>query len=467
MNVCVLNAETHQVQKKVAPLAAQKIVVDTTLVLEDDNAVERYLASMFEDKELEKKISIRSKPSHITDIVELIGLSSGIDFVIDPDVEGSIGKINFDKKTTGEVLKLLCARNAPRLAVFKQCGIWRIVVYDKIAQILKSAYREPVSQHVFSLKNVDCNDTLKTKIEDMWQQVVKQQRHEQAYCTVDKESKKIFFNATDKQWTTMQSFLKEIDCTVAQVRIDAIVAIIDRKYEHQLGFNWTGIYNRAISSDRSFDFLGIGGKSHDSGADTFALNLFSKAAQAVKIPFVFGGHDLNLQRITMELRAAENESKAKILLKPSVLTSHNETAEILIGSIIPIKTTVDDSGGKGKSVQAINYKEIGTRLNVRPFVNPDRKSVLLELWVEDSSIAGAMIDTNTPIIKTIRTKNKVTLRSKQTTVIGGLMLNRHETTGGQVPILGSIPLLGGLFRSKNHTKEDNQMLIFITPTIVS
>src|SRR5579859_3260069 len=99
-NMLSVQILAQEAQKKVTPLTASKIVVDTTLVLEDDHAVERYLSSMFDDKELEKKISIRSQPSRITDIVELIGLSSGIDFVIDPDVEGAIGKINFDKKTT-------------------------------------------------------------------------------------------------------------------------------------------------------------------------------------------------------------------------------------------------------------------------------------------------------------------------------------------------------------------------------
>ena len=56
----------------------------------------------------------------------------------------------------------------------------------------------------------------------------------------------------------MEQFIKEIDCAVAQVRIDAIVAVVDRKYEHQFGFNWSGVYNRQSSVGKGFETIGVG-----------------------------------------------------------------------------------------------------------------------------------------------------------------------------------------------------------------
>jgi general secretion pathway protein D len=150
-----------------------------------------------------------------------------------------------------------------------------------------------------------------------------------------------------------------------------------------------------------------------------------------------------------------------------VLTGHEEKAEILIGRSIPIKTVTEDTtDGKSRNVQTIQYKDVGTILNVRPSVSPDKKNVLLDIWVEDSSVVDTYAGYDAPVIKTIRTKNRVTLQSGQTTVIGGLMLNRDESAENAMPVLSKIPIFGRLFRSTLQAKETNQLLIFITPTIV-
>src|SRR5579859_2160299 len=378
------------------------------LVFEDEQAIEHYINAMFNDKDLcDKKISLRSKPAAIGDVIEMISLSLGIDFIVDPDVSGSVGKMNFEKgKPASEILKFLCLRNTPRLALIKQCGIWRIATHEKLFQTLKLSCRETIISKVFPLKHVRCDESLKNKIDDIWQRISQEYKHEHAYCSLDLESKKVFINATKKQLAKMEAFLKEIDCMSAQVRIDAVVALVERRYEHQLGFNWAGIYNRSSSVTRKFDFVGIGAAAKNSvtgNPDNFALNLFTKPTQTLKVPFIFSGPDLGIQQLMIELKAAEAESKAKILLKPSVLTSHNETAEILIGKSIPIKTFVEDQA-KMRNVQTVNYKDVGTILNVRPIVSPDHKSALLDIMVEDSSVVeGPSVD-HAPVIKTIRTK---------------------------------------------------------------
>jgi general secretion pathway protein D len=160
------------------------------------------------------------------------------------------------------------------------------------------------------------------------------------------------------------------------------------------------------------------------------------------------------------------ESKARILLKPSVLTNHSETAEILIGSSVPIKTFVEDvSQGKSRNVQTVQYKDVGTILNVRPTISADKKSIQLDILVENSSVIGLDPD-QAPVIKTIRTRNKVTLNNGQTTAIGGLMLKREDSDGNYVPILSRLPIIGGiLFGSKYRSRQESQLIIFITPTV--
>jgi type IV pilus assembly protein PilQ len=430
--------------------------------------VEQYLEKLFNDATLRQcPITIRSNPLPIQDIITLIGSSAGIDVVIDETVNGSVGKTNFNAQYAGDILKVLCNNNSPRLALMKQNNAWHILPYDNALKQIASSYHEKVIQKIFPLKHVHCDEPMRIKIDTMWHQINKNQPRADSYCMIDLESKKVFLRAMRKKIEEMSLFLQEIDCAVAQVRIDAIVAEVDRRYEHQFGFNWSGVYNRQASADKTFDFVGFGNPTNSTNSpdNFFALNLFNRPT-TLKLPIVFGGQPFNVQQLTLELHAAELESKAKILLKPCVLTNHNETAEILIGSSVPIKTVVEDvAQGKVRNVQTVNYKDVGTILNVRPLVSPDRKSIALDIWVENSSIPEITVGDSAPVIKTIRTKNKVTLKSGQTTVIGGLMLNSDTTSKNSAPFLHKIPLIGALFRGSQTMKKENQLLIFITPTI--
>lgn len=438
----------------------------TSPSFDDDTAIHRYLETIFADSSLSGPVTVHVKPSTIQDVIELIGVSTGMDFFVDAEVAGAAGRINFKNKSAGDVLSMLCNRNTPRLALIKQSGMWRIMLYEKAFVLFKNTKRSPtLVKKVFYLKNIRCDESFRAKLDEMWHLITSPETSKAAYCSLDSTSKKVFVCGTTHMIREVAAFLHEVDCAVPQVRIDAIVAEVDNKYENQLGFNWSGFYNRKASA-KHFKLLSAG-VSNDGPADHFALNLFARATSPVRIPFVIGGPDLNLRRIVAELRAAETEAKAKILLKPSVLTGHEEKAEILIGKSIPIKTMVEDVvQGKVRNVQTIQYKDVGTILNVRPLVNPDKKNVLLEIWVEDSSVVDSSAGYEAPVIKTIRTKNRVTLRSGQTTVIGGLMLNKDESGKSAMPVLSNIPLIGRLFRSTQQAKEDSQLLIFITPTIV-
>jgi type II secretory pathway component GspD/PulD (secretin) len=434
-------------------------------VFADDAAIHNHLETIFTDKALSGPVTVHVKPSTIQDVIELIGISTGMDFFVDAQVAGAAGRINFKNKSAGDVLSMLCNRNTPRLALIKQSGMWRIMLYDQAFSLLKSTQQAPAMiKKVFHLKHVRCDENFRAKLDEMWHLIANTTTSKAAYCSLDSASKKVFVCAPAPMVHEVAAFLQEVDGAIPQVRIDAIVAEVDNKYENQLGFNWSGFYNRKASA-KQFKLLSAG-VSKDGPTDHFALNLFARATP-VRIPFVIGGPDLNLRRIVAELRAAETEAKAKILLKPSVLTGHEEKAEILIGKSIPIRTMVEDVvQGKVRNVQTVQYKDVGTILHVKPLVSPDKKNVLLDILVEDSSVVESSVGYEAPAIKTIRTKNRVTLRSGQTTVIGGLMLNKNESAGNAVPVLSRIPIFGRLFRSTQQAKEDSQLLIFITPTIV-
>jgi type IV pilus assembly protein PilQ len=249
------------------------------------------------------------------------------------------------------------------------------------------------------------------------------------------------------------------------------------------------LYDRRASV-KHFDFAGIGlndkGPSGPDGKPLFksligwSLNFVPAAAKAAaRIPFVFGDRTLSTKRLNLELNVAENRNEIKTILKPSLLVHNDETAEILVGEELPHQVRLDEAiEGKLTNVTSVNYKDIGMKIKVKPTVAPSLQSVFLDIFVENSLVAkptialdgvGTTGATGTQFnytIQTSRSKNRVLLKSGQTTLIGGLITEgtAKEKTG--VPYLQDIPILGLLFQGRHKKIVDKQLLIFITPTLV-
>lgn len=443
---------------------------------EQQLSAQELLEKQLDDAALAVPINLHFKGGSLQELLQLIALSTQLNVTIDPRLSVQVGPLLFHDQPVRTILRTLCMTINPPIAIIKRFESWHIMPRTDAMRLLSinDSYPQqdkPVVRHIVTLRNCLCDSALKVKIEQMWHKITG--TNTAAYCLIDEESSTIFLQGHPAHIAQMITFIHHIDRTIPQVRIDAVVAIVDKRFEHNLGFNWGGIYNRQASVN-CFGFVGIGGKLTDFptpakgvSPDTFAFHLFNKGAHPIQFPLVFGGPDLNTRRLNIEINAADIDAHSRILLRPSIVTSHQETAEILIGQSIPITTFVEDViEGKVRNVQTINFKDVGTILHVKPAVLPDIACVVLDILVEDSSAHEIVDPKCPPVIKTIRTKNKVCLHDGQTIVIGGLSLNKDEYVQNRVPWLGKLPLIGWLFRGTRTLDEDNELLIFITPTIL-
>ncbi len=467
-----------------------------------------YLSQIFRDPKLNtKKISIQSGASKIQDIIELIGKIADLDFIIDQDVKGNVGKLNFKDVTPGYILNFILSRNEPPLALVKDMNFWRILLRNKAEEFVKSnnKLKPNFVSNVFQINHIIINDKLKDLIEKTWNNIVAEKKSlSNIYIDIDR--KKIFCRADVAHIEEFKNFLKEIDKSITQIRIDAIIVFCQKNYNFDFGINWSGIYNRLSTiqlKKTPFGFVGLGGRlddfptptepiSHKDGnlfvnPENFAINLFTRVFRSpnvpdpfqisntvLTLPLVFGGPDLNLRRLNLLLNAAESESKVKIISRPSIITSDNEVAKILIGSTIPIQATTSDIIAVAvQNVTSINYKDVGIALEVHPTVSPDKKNIRLEIFIEESEVIGGTTRTNDkgimqdpPIIDIIKVHNKVNLKNGQTCIIGGLSTCDERKGVNKVPFLNQLPLVGKLFTSSIEFKKEFEQYIFITPTIV-
>lgn len=175
--------------------------------------------------------------------------------------------------------------------------------------------------------------------------------------------------------------------------------------------------------------------------------------------------------LAASLRAELTKSSGNIINSPIISTINNEFAEINIGSEIPYWTTVMITSGTGNVVsdQQVNWLSVQTYLRVLPRVNGDGTITLtLMPSVQDTGRIYTDPTGNSEIpetrYQTLQTRRRV--MNGETIVVGGFIRKDQSTSTTQIPILGSLPIIGPLFRSTSTTTNDRELLIFVTPTII-
>ena len=158
-----------------------------------------------------------------------------------------------------------------------------------------------------------------------------------------------------------------------------------------------------------------------------------------------------------------------------MVTLDKETVTIMLGRNIPIITNIQDSvENTVRTVSTFNYKETGVNISVTPVISPDKKSVSLDIFIEDSEMTSGStkvtatgIMQDPPVFEVLKMKNRIQLNNQQTVIIGGLSRSSEVESKRNVPIISKVPVFGGLFKSSSRAHQNTENFIFITPTIIT
>ncbi|MEI7658725.1 MAG: secretin N-terminal domain-containing protein, partial [Phycisphaerae bacterium] len=234
-----------------------------------------------------------------------------------------------------------------------------------------------------------------------------------------------------------------------QVLISAILASVSVDDASALGLRWSSQTITPTNGDNSVSLT----NAFQGSNSGFADSLFNSSVLQ---------SNLNLNVL---LQALAEKTAVSVLSEPKIFTSDNQEATFFDGQDIPF---VSDSQltDQGTRNQTFDYKAVGIALRARPriTVNGD---VDLRVNVELSSIAPGQTIDNSLIINRRETTTQLIIKDRQTVVISGLLRQEDSDIVRKVPLLGDIPLLGLLFKSKERTKTNSELLIFITPVVVN
>ncbi|NNF06263.1 MAG: type IV pilus secretin PilQ [Candidatus Eisenbacteria bacterium] len=234
--------------------------------------------------------------------------------------------------------------------------------------------------------------------------------------------------------------IQHLDSQTPQVEIVAKLVEVDARYTRDLGVLW-GASNLSAQGGSAEVSAGSNSVVDPGGSVRFGL---------VR----------SWGEISSVLSALESENKANIISNPRITTVNNREAKILVGKKIPL-IVLDEAGNA--VTQLIT---IGITLLVNPHIN-DNNRITLDLHPEVSDLSSQATVQGGVIINTSEADTRVMVGNGETAVIGGLIRSNESTFERGLPILRDLPIVGGLFGGSSTTKEKRELLIFVTPRIVS
>jgi len=270
--------------------------------------------------------------------------------------------------------------------------------------------------------------------------------------SADDKKNMIIILSTPDVYRNLLNLLQTLDIPARQVLIEATIVSLKLTDELKYGVEWLirNTWNGDAYVMGTLGHLGTGLSTDPVG---LSYSFLSRTGQF---------------RALINAYALAN--KANILSTPRLMVLDNMEATIQIGQDVPTVTgqITDVSGTTTSSTsvaQSIQYRSTGIMLKVKPTINTEGL-LTLEISQEVSKVEGAGVG-DSPIITTRKINTSVVATHGQTIVLGGLMEETSSLTENKVPLLGDIPFIGNLFKSTGKTKEKTELLVLVTPTILT
>ncbi len=292
--------------------------------------------------------------------------------------------------------------------------------------------------------------------------------------TFDENTNSLVIVASPSSFALLKGVIDKLDIRRKQVFVEAVIMELASEDNLDLGIAWHG----GVPDDNG----GLSFGSAQLNASSFGLSLtsadllsglamgvFGEAVDVMVSDGAGGFIDTQVPAFGIALNALQSNSKVNILSTPNILTMDNEEAEIVVGRNIPFPVS---SGLDANGNQLVSYQreDVAITLKVTPQIN-ESDFVTLEVYQEVSEVEedSSGLDVNTAGFITSKrsAETTVVVRDNQTVVIGGLMGQTDTQVETKIPVLGDLPIVGRLFRGRRDTTRKTNLLIFLTPHVIS
>jgi type IV pilus secretin PilQ/predicted competence protein len=422
-------------------------------------------------------ISLDFKDGDLQDIFRLFADISGMNIVVNPGVSGKV-TLKLNEVPWDQALDLILKANGLGYTVEGNViRIARLADLQKEQQDQRKLEEEKqlagdlgtLTQRISYAKAAELSDVVKRA----------GALSARGSINVDLRTNTMIVKDLPRFLDRVRELIAELDRPTPQVEIEARIVVTSRNFTRDLGIQWgfnqiqaalygnqtrqgfpnavvingSGVPGGGITNNQGglSDLAGIG-----QGNRGYAVNLPAasfNSALGISLGNILGNFNLDAA-----ITALERQGRGRLLSTPKVTTQNNQQAEIKQGVQIPIQTTANNT-------VTVQFKDAVLTLRVTPQIT-EAGTVILSLEVENNSPDFANRVNGIPPINTQSAKTQVLVRDGATAVIGGIYQSNEQTVQERTPVLGSLPIVGLLFRNRSVTSTNNELLLFITPRII-
>jgi general secretion pathway protein D len=291
--------------------------------------------------------------------------------------------------------------------------------------------------------------------------------------TSDKNNNALVVTASPTDWLTLKDVISRLDIPRDQVYVEGLILEANVTKDKAFGVEYYGAYGQGAVQRSGFsrnakpDLLGLLTTGTPTSLGGFFAGVGLGPTRTVKVGTGTNATSFKANAVSAFIKAVASHSSTNVLATPQILALDNTEATFEAGDTVPIRNSTIAQGG----VQNISttQQEAKLSLKITPQINKVTRFVKLKInqKIDDFKDTGAPIEGGGLPTQTRSAINEVMVRDRDTIAMGGLLRDRENVENTKVPILGDIPVLGWLFKSKSRRVTKVNLLFFMTPKILA
>lgn len=422
------------------------------------------LAQTVDITKTSSRFSLEFRDADIRDVLRAVGQAANLNMIVSDTVTG---QVSLSLKNVELMDALESILKTKGLTYVRERNIVRVVAVAEVKD-------DDMETRVFPLGYANGKDALG---------VVEKIKSDKAKISVDTRINALVVRDLSLNIDRMERLLSEIDKRSPQIMIEAKIVEVSTNYAREFGVQWGGQSSSTNNHGTTVISGGTTGARSPVGGSTFypltgdiggsghsyIVNLpaavGSGSGGALGISFGRLGGALSLD---LQLSAMEATGNGKILSSPKVLTLNNKEARISSGTDIPVRTvsSTANTGGGSTNTASVQIISASLLLSAVPSITNDNR-IVMTIKVEKSEPDYTHQVDGIPTITKRNANTELVVNNGETVVLGGILTKNEGVSESGVPFLSDIPILGWLFKKRSKYENQAELMIFITPTIVT
>jgi len=465
------------VVEKSAETVDQRLERAITLDVREMNVLDvlKFLAlkgdfNMVTGSQVAGRVTLFLKNVKIHDALDIIVISNNLAYYVEKDIVyvlsdaeyfSLFGK-RFNDKNTVEIVQLKYAKPSYVLAALDslKSALGKIIIDEDTGSVVMIDTPESIAKMRASLTELEAPlepfvYSLQYAKADVVAEKLKARVDAQSVGSIiiDERSNKIIVRALPERRQELEKFITDMDQPTKEVLVEVRVLQVVFKPQMDFGIDWQTSFGDGLKFQ---NFMLA------ESALTSSSNLFTNYGKVA-----YG--DINVDKFQTSLRALKQVADTRILSNPRLLVTNNEEAKIHVGDTVPyIISTTSGTGDNAITSEDVRFVDVGVKINITPTINDDGM-VTMRLMPEISTVTTKITSQGGGIPQVNKTllESTIMVKDGMTIILGGLKKENKAQTRKGLPVLMDIPYLGTLFSNLSETVEVTEIVIFITPHIIT